>query len=238
MTIKTLENPSRRQFLAGTAAAGALALLHPFSAFASGNQAHLRLMETTDLHVHVFPYDYYGDRPSDAVGLSRTATLIRGFRDEATNSLLVDNGDFLQGNPMGDYIAYERGMKDGNMHPIIQAMNTLDFDASTLGNHEFNYGLDFLMKTLNGAEFPVVSANVAKGALATNPRDDTLFLKPYVIIDRTIKDSNWSFSPVEGATAIFETGPKARAFMNDVRDVTIEDAGEGAEGFAKYRIKM
>ena len=196
MTIKTLENPSRRQFLAGTAAAGSLALLHPFSAFASGNQAHLRLMETTDLHVHVFPYDYYGDRPSDAVGLSRTATLIRRFRDEATNSLLVDNGDFLQGNPMGDYIAYERGMKDGDMHPIIQAMNTLNFDASTLGNHEFNYGLDFLMKTLNGADFPVVSANVAKGTLAANPRDDTLFLKPYVIIDRTIKDGNGEEHPI------------------------------------------
>ena len=196
MTIKTLENPSRRQFLAGTAAAGSLALLHPFSAFASGNQAHLRLMETTDLHVHVFPYDYYGDRPSDAVGLSRTATLIRRFRDEATNSLLVDNGDFLQGNPMGDYIAYERGMKDGDMHPVIQAMNTLNFDASTLGNHEFNYGLDFLMKTLNRADFPVISANVAKGALAANPRDDTLFLKPYVIIDRTIKDGNGGERPI------------------------------------------
>ncbi|MCY6379937.1 bifunctional 2',3'-cyclic-nucleotide 2'-phosphodiesterase/3'-nucleotidase [Hoeflea prorocentri] len=196
MTIKTLENLSRRQFLAGTAAAGSLALLHPFSAFASGNQAHLRLMETTDLHVHVFPYDYYGDRPSDSVGLSRTATLIRKFRDEATNSLLVDNGDFLQGNPMGDYIAYERGMKDGDMHPIIQAMNTLEFDASTLGNHEFNYGLDFLMKTLNGADFPVVSANVVKGALAGTPRDDKLFLKPYVIIDRMIKDGNGQEHPI------------------------------------------
>ncbi len=153
-------------------------------------------METTDLHVHVFPYDYCRDRPSDSVGLARTAKIIRSFRDEATNSLLVDNGDFLQGNPMGDYIAYERGMKEGDMHPIIKAMNVLGFDVSTLGNHEFNYGLDFLMKTIDGADFPVVSANVTKGALAANPRDDELFLKPYVIVDKMIKDGVGNEHPI------------------------------------------
>ena len=186
----------RRRFLAGTAAVGSMALLHPFSAFAMGNQAHLRLMETTDLHVHVFPYDYYGDRPSDTVGLARTASIINDIRNEATNSMLVDNGDFLQGNPMGDYIAYERGMKEGDMHPIIQAMNTLDFDASTLGNHEFNYGLDFLLKALAGAKFPVVSANVTKGMVASNPRDDELFLKPYVVLDKKIKDGDGNEHPI------------------------------------------
>jgi len=187
----------RRRFLAGTAAVGSLALLHPFSAAAAGNQAHLRLMETTDLHVHIFPYDYYADRPSDTVGLARTAAIIRDFRDQATNSMLIDNGDFLQGNPMGDYIAYERGMKEGDQHPIIQAMNTLGYDASTLGNHEFNYGLDFLFKSLDGTNFPVVSANVTKGALASNPRDDELFLKPYVIVDKMIRDGDGNDHPIK-----------------------------------------
>ncbi|MEM7303722.1 MAG: bifunctional 2',3'-cyclic-nucleotide 2'-phosphodiesterase/3'-nucleotidase [Pseudomonadota bacterium] len=178
---------TRRAFVAG-AGASSLIALHPFSARAAANTAHLRIMETTDLHVHVYPYDYYGDRPVDTVGLSRTATLIKAIRDEATNSMLVDNGDFLQGNPMGDYIAYERGMKEGDMHPVITAMNTLGFEASTLGNHEFNYGLDFLMKSLAGASFPVVSANVAKGKLGASPREDTLFVKPYVILDKKVKD--------------------------------------------------
>ncbi len=196
MTQKTSFVINRRHFLAGSAAVGAVALIHPFSALAADDQAHLRLMETTDLHVHVFPYDYYGDRPTDSVGLARTASIIRSLRDEATNSMLVDNGDFLQGNPMGDYIAYERGMKEGDMHPIIQAMNTLGFDASTLGNHEFNYGLDFMFKTLDGADFPVVSANVTKGMLASNPRDDELFLKPYVIIDKTIRDGSGNAHPI------------------------------------------
>ena len=180
--------PNRRAFLASTGAAGALIALHPFAARAQASQAHLRIMSTTDLHVHVFPYDYYGDRPIDSAGLSRTASLIEAIRAEAGNTMLVDNGDFLQGNPMGDYIAYERGMKEGDMHPIVQAMNTLGYDASTFGNHEFNYGLDFLMKTIAGANFPVVSANVVKGALGASPREDTLFVPPYVIVDKTVTD--------------------------------------------------
>jgi 2',3'-cyclic-nucleotide 2'-phosphodiesterase/3'-nucleotidase len=134
-------------------------------------------METTDIHVHVLPYDYYGDRPVDTVGLARTASIIDGIRAEATNSMLLDNGDFLQGNPMGDYIAYERGMKEGDVHPIIAAMNVLGFDAATLGNHEFNYGLDFM--TRSPAPTSRWSAPTCpRGRLAANPRDTTWSSSP------------------------------------------------------------
>lgn len=186
---------SRREFL-GTAAGASLIALHPFSARAAGNQAHLRIMETTDLHVHVFPYDYYADKEIDTVGLARTAAHIADIRAEATNSMLVDNGDFLQGNPMGDYMAYERGMKEGDMHPVIKAMNEVGFDASTLGNHEFNYGLDFLTKSLAGADFPVVCANVAleEGA---SPRDDKTLVKPYVVLDREVTDGAGETHPLK-----------------------------------------
>lgn len=183
----------RRSFLAGSAG---LIALHPFSVQAAANQVHLRLMETTDLHVHVFPYDYYADKPRDTVGLARTAALIGDIRAEATNSLLLDNGDFLQGNPMGDYIAYERGMKEGDSHPVIQAMNAVGYDASTLGNHEFNYGLDFLMKSLAGAGFPVVCANVAK-KLGAGPREDTTLLPPYVILERELTDGAGTRHPIK-----------------------------------------
>lgn len=178
--------PTRRGFISGLAGASFI-VLHPFSARAAANQAHLRLMETTDLHVHVFPYDYYADKPVDTVGLARTAAHVLAVRAEATNTMLVDNGDFLQGNPMGDYIAYERGMKDGDMHPVISAMNTLGYEASTLGNHEFNYGLDFLGKALAGANYPVISANVVTEAGATPTADKTL-VKPYIIIDKVVTD--------------------------------------------------
>lgn len=177
MTARPPSSLTRRGFLAGGAAGASLIALHPYSAHAAANQAHLRIMETTDLHAHVVPYDYYADRPVDTVGLARTAALIAAMRAEATNSMLVDNGDFLQGNPMGDYIAYERGMREGDVHPVIAAMNMLGFDASTLGNHEFNYGLDFLMKSLAGAAFPIVSANVAR-QLGAAPRADATLVRP------------------------------------------------------------
>ncbi|MCT4557854.1 MAG: bifunctional 2',3'-cyclic-nucleotide 2'-phosphodiesterase/3'-nucleotidase [Pelagimonas sp.] len=192
MTVKL----SRRSFLAQSSAGAALIALHPYSAHAATNQAHLRIMETTDIHVHVFPYDYYADKPRDTVGLSRTASIIGDIRAEATNSLLVDNGDFLQGNPMGDYIAYERGMKDGDTHPVINAFNTLGYDAATLGNHEFNYGLSFLEKSLAGAEFPVVLANIAREQGA-NARQDKTLVKPYVILDRVIEMGDGTKHPIK-----------------------------------------
>ncbi|MDM9645317.1 bifunctional 2',3'-cyclic-nucleotide 2'-phosphodiesterase/3'-nucleotidase [Rhizobium sp. S163] len=192
-----LSSMSRRSLLTGIAATSALVLLHPFTARAAANQAHLRLMETTDIHVNVFPYDYYADKPNDTMGLARTATIIDTIRAEAANSLLIDNGDVLQGNPMGDYMAYQRGLKDGDVHPVIKAMNTLGYTVGTLGNHEFNYGLDFMFKVLNGANFPFVCANLTKGQLASDPKNDELFFKPYIIVEKMIKDGAGNESPVK-----------------------------------------
>ena len=189
---------SRRAFLAGTAASTALIALHPFSVRAAANQAHLRLMETTDIHVAIFPYDYYADAPNDTMGLARTAALIEGIRAEATNSILVDNGDLIQGNPMGDYVAYERGFKDGDLHPMIAAMNTLGYEVATLGNHEFNYGLDFLSKALNGANFPFVCANIAMGdTLGADPTKDKTLIEPYRIVEKTITDGAGETSTIK-----------------------------------------
>ncbi len=221
----------RRSFLASTAA-GSFILLHPFSARAQAGQAHLRLMETTDLHVHVYPYDYYADKPVDTVGLSRTASIVNEIRAEATNSLLLDNGDFLQGNPMGDYIAYERGMKEGDEHPVITAMNTVGIEASTLGNHEFNYGLDFLLKSLAGAGYPVVCANIAK------PGGGEPLLEPYVILDRELTDGagethpirigiigfvppqvmNWDRKHLEGNVEALDIVASARKYVPEMRE--------------------
>lgn len=184
-----LSSISRRSFLAGSASIGAMAALHPFAAQAQANQAHLRIIETTDLHVAVLAYDYYADAPNDTMGLARTASLIEAIRAEAGNSMLVDNGDIIQGNPMGDYIAYEKGL-DGNVHPIIAAMNTLGYEAATLGNHEFNYGLEFLDKALEGAKFPFVSANLVRGDLAADALSDDTYIAPYRIVEKELTDGS------------------------------------------------
>ncbi|MCQ4162365.1 bifunctional 2',3'-cyclic-nucleotide 2'-phosphodiesterase/3'-nucleotidase [Roseomonas sp. GC11] len=141
----------------------------------------LRLLETTDLHVNVYPYDYYRDRTDDTVGLARTATLIAAARAEAPNSLLFDNGDVIQGSPLGDYMAYAHGMKPGDVHPIIAAMNGLDYLCGTLGNHEFNYGLDYLAAALGGQNFPSVCANALKP-------DGTPLVPPTRIFTREMVD--------------------------------------------------
>jgi 2',3'-cyclic-nucleotide 2'-phosphodiesterase/3'-nucleotidase len=178
----------RRAVLRGTAALAGAVALHPFAARAASDQAHLRVLETTDLHVNVFPYDYYADKPNDTFGLTRTASLVDAVRAEAGNTLLIDNGDIIQGSPMGDDVAFAHGLPDGYVHPIIRAMNTMGYSCSTLGNHEFNYGLDFLDRAIAGANFPFVCANLARGALAADPLKDRTYVAPYVILDRTVKD--------------------------------------------------
>jgi len=178
---------SRRRFLVTASATGGMVALHPFSARARAGEAHLRILSTTDLHCHVHPYDYYADRPVDTVGLARTASVIEAIRAEATNTMLVDNGDYLQGNPMGDWVAYSRGMNDGDIHPVIAGMNTLGYDAGTLGNHEFNYGVEFMDRVNSGAGFPIVCANFGR-TLGATPTKDDLHLAPYVILDREVTD--------------------------------------------------
>lgn len=161
--------------------------LHTFSTLNTSGKVHLRILGTSDLHVHIMPYDYYADRPNDHVGLARTATLINRARGQARNSLLLDNGDFLQGNPMGDYIAQSSDALTAAPHPVFAAMNLLGYDAATVGNHEFNYGLDYLMTALQGTAFPVVSANIAR-RLGARPQDDDTLLPPYVILNRSVTD--------------------------------------------------
>ena len=167
---------TRRETLA---AAGATLAAGSTPSLADTPRVRLRVVATTDLHVNVFPYDYYADKPSDTLGLVRTASLIDAARAEAANALLLDDGDVIQGSPMGDYVAFAHGLPDGYVHPVVRAMNTLGYGCSTLGNHEFNYGLDFLDRAIAGANFPFVCANLARGALAADPLKDRLYIRPY-----------------------------------------------------------
>ena len=153
-----------------------------FLSAASAQTLELRLMETTDIHTNVVPYDYYQDAPTDAFGLAKTATLIRAAREEAPNSLLFDNGDLIQGSPLGDYKATIDPLEEGETHPVYQAMNLLGYDAANIGNHEFNYGLEFLQTALAGADFPYVNANVYRPGGTEN------YFEPYVLLKRDVTD--------------------------------------------------
>ncbi|WP_434527742.1 2',3'-cyclic-nucleotide 2'-phosphodiesterase [Vibrio sp. K4] len=143
----------------------------------------LRIIETTDIHTNVMDYDYYKDQPSQQIGLSRAATLVKQAREEAVNSVLVDNGDLIQGSPMGDYMA-AKGINAEEIHPVYKAMNQLDYDVGNIGNHEFNYGLEFLKNSIDGANFPYVSANVF------DKKTGEHYFKPYLIKTHTFKDTD------------------------------------------------
>lgn len=141
-------------------------------------RARLRILETTDLHMQLLPYDYFSDQIQAGRGLIHLADQIDALRSEAgVTTLLFDNGDFLQGNPLADFLASQPDTAE--VHPMIAAFNTLRYDAVTLGNHEFNYGLPFLRAVLRDALFPVTCANIRQ-------IEGPALARPYVVLDRDV----------------------------------------------------
>ncbi|HCE2073752.1 TPA: 2',3'-cyclic-nucleotide 2'-phosphodiesterase [Vibrio parahaemolyticus] len=158
---------------------GMLTLVGP----AMADTIKLRIIETTDIHTNVMDYDYYKDQPSQQIGLSRAATLVKQAKSEVENSVLVDNGDLIQGSPMGDYMA-AKGIQAGEVHPVYKAMNQLHYDVGNIGNHEFNYGLNFLQNTLASANFPYINANVF------DKKTGEHYFQPYLIKTHGFKDTD------------------------------------------------
>jgi len=143
----------------------------------AGPVVKLRLLDTSDLHTFDEDYDYFRDQRDESVGLTKIATLVRTARAGARNSMLFDNGDIIQGNPLADYVALPGNFPGDGVHPTIRAMNAMGYDAATPGNHEFNYGLPFLAAALKGAKFPFCSANFLQD-------DGTPYLPPTLILER------------------------------------------------------
>lgn len=129
------------------------------------------ILGTTDLHGHVFDWDYYADAPytdkaGNSVGVARVATLIKQQREAKGEHrvLLVDAGDIIQGTSLAYYFARVDPItgtdgKRGPKHPMAVAMNHMRYDAAALGNHEFNYGIDTLRKFEDQCDFPLLGAN-------------------------------------------------------------------------------
>lgn len=154
------------------------------------HQVSLRILGTTDIHTNLYNYDYYKDAQTQEFGLAKTATLIKEARAEAKNTLLFDNGDLIQGNPLGDYKARVDKLEEGELHPVFQAMKQLDYDAATVGNHEFNYGLEFLDEVLDDAPMPYVSANVYKDDHDNDPSNDEHYFEPFTILKKKVVDDS------------------------------------------------
>ncbi|MHB9850429.1 bifunctional metallophosphatase/5'-nucleotidase [Streptomyces krungchingensis] len=189
---------NRRKFLkksavtgAGVALAGTAAAPAAQAAETKGGKKpkrySLTVMGTTDLHGHVFNWDYfkdakYKDAAGNAQGLSRISTLVNQIREEKgrCNTLLLDAGDTIQGTPLTYYYAKVDPItaKGGPVHPMAQAMNAIGYDAAALGNHEFNYGIETLRKFESQCHFPLLGAN-ALDAKTQKPAFPPYFIKTF-----------------------------------------------------------
>ena len=118
---------------------------------------HIVILATSDLHGNIWSYSYEDNTESDNNGMARLYTYIEQVRSENPTVFLVDAGDDIQGTIMTDDIANK---DPENEHPVIAAMNFMGYDAMTLGNHEFNWGIPAMMQILGQASFPVLGANV------------------------------------------------------------------------------
>ncbi|PXW68882.1 2',3'-cyclic-nucleotide 2'-phosphodiesterase/3'-nucleotidase [Loktanella sp. PT4BL] len=161
----------------------------PRSCAVQSPSGRLRLLETTDLHMQLLDYDYFADRQDPTTGLMRLADQIAALRDDPlVTTILCDNGDLIQGNPLADFLA--QNLEPDQTHPMIAALNMLRYDAMTLGNHEFDYGPAFLRTVLSKATFPVVCANVP----AFHGND---LVKPFAILERNVLCDDGSRYPIK-----------------------------------------
>ncbi|WP_107943351.1 bifunctional 2',3'-cyclic-nucleotide 2'-phosphodiesterase/3'-nucleotidase [Metasolibacillus fluoroglycofenilyticus] len=160
----------------------------------------LRILGTSDIHTNLADYNYYLDQQAKDIGLANTATLIDEARAENPNHLLFDNGDLIQGTPLGSYKALEAKLQPDEMHPAVAALNALGYDAATLGNHEFNYGLDYLNEVMDDAEFTWVNANVR------DAKTGDYYFEPYAILLREVVDEDGDKHMIKvGVTGIVPT---------------------------------
>lgn len=176
-------NPlNRREFVKKSAVAGAAVAVAGTAAATPARAADhgpgkkprtwsFSILGTTDLHSHVFDWDYYTDaaytdKAGNSVGIARVATLVKQQRAAkgADRVLLVDAGDIIQGTSLAYYYARVdpitgTGGKHGPVHPMAIAMNAMKYDAAALGNHEFNYGIETLRRFEKQCRFPLLGAN-------------------------------------------------------------------------------
>lgn len=177
--------------MAGCAAPTSVA---EYALAAEGTRAEIAVLETTDVHSNIMSYDFYKLADDQDLGLVRAATLIRNARKEFANTLLFDDGDTIQGTALADYQALVKPAACDQELAVYKAMDTLNYDAGTIGNHEFNYGLAYLSqvtgtpfdvagvdeKKCRGPHYPLVLSNVFSA------KDGKPLYAPWRVLTRTI----------------------------------------------------
>ena len=152
-------NMDRRKFLKVCGAVAGMVAFAPnifTRSVAAADIAQISVLVTSDIHGRIMDWDYLTASPAD-VGLAKIFTLVKQERSKNPNTILIDDGDILQGTPLDTY--YNTIDKSWKVHPMFAAYNAMDYDAIVLGNHEFNFGLDLLKKAIGPSKAPVLSGN-------------------------------------------------------------------------------
>ena len=136
------------------------------------NEVKITVLGTSDMHGAINGWVYDSQKDYGNSGLARAATIANQVRKENPNTILIDNGDTIQGNILTDDV-YNKDLTKPN--PMMAVMNAMEYDAMTLGNHEFNFGVDLINKIVKEAKFPILSANTYNKTTGEN------FVKPYVV---------------------------------------------------------
>ena len=143
------------------------ALLMIATAWASAqDRVTLTVLFTSDMHANVLPFDDVREKPTNG-SVAQVATLIARVRSESPRVVVLDGGDAIQGTPLG-YYAIAAGGANGP-DPTVAAMNLIGYDGVVLGNHEFNFGLDVLRRSLEQSRFPWLAANMSGAKEARLP---------------------------------------------------------------------
>lgn len=139
--------------------------------FADGAEKKVTILQTSDLHGRIYAHDYATDSEDADAGLAKVQTVIKTEREADPDLILIDTGDTVQDNSAELF-------NDLPVHPMIQSFNFMKYDLWAIGNHEFNFELDFLKRNIAAFEGTVLSANIY------NDGTDTRFVDGYKIIDR------------------------------------------------------
>jgi len=141
-----------------------------FSYVFAADTTTITILGTSDLHGRLYPHDYATDTVDDDTGLAKIATLVKQEKAIDPDALLIDCGDTVQDNSAELF-------NDLPVHPMIDCLNTLNYDVWVIGNHEFNFEKSFLDKNVATFKNSVLSANILK-------TDGTYYVKPYEIFER------------------------------------------------------
>jgi len=186
----------------------------------------LRILATSDVHMHVMAFDYFSDAPAPGWGLEALAPLIKQLRHDALQesppraTVLVDNGDLLQGTPLGRYLS--RQTHPDMVHPLAQVMDNLGYDAVGLGNHDLDFGFRYLAQFARSLKAPVLSSNLVLAQPETWLASDTIVTRAGVQIGILSvlpqRSLEWAYARIGGAATIADMRETVRHQAQSLRD--------------------